>query len=72
MLKRAKHRAEKETPDRNDDAHENSVDDTGFSITRYDMLAAAQDFNETMRGLQTRELRSPDIFWRFFGSGARV
>jgi len=72
MLKRAKHRAETTTPDHPADAHQSSVDDTGFSITRYDILAAAQDFSETMRGLQTRELRSPDIFWRFFGSGARA
>ena len=38
-----------------------------FSMTRYDMLASAETFNEPLDGLHTRELLSVDVFRHYFG-----
>jgi hypothetical protein len=38
-----------------------------FSMTRYDMLASAETFDEPMNGLHTRELLSVDVFRHYFG-----
>jgi len=38
-----------------------------FSMTRYDMLASAETFDEPLNGLHTRELLSVDVFRHYFG-----
>jgi hypothetical protein len=38
-----------------------------FSMTCYDMLASAEAFHEPLRGLQTREVLSVDVFRHYFG-----
>jgi hypothetical protein len=38
-----------------------------FSMTRYDMLASAESFDEPMDGLHTRELLNVDVFRHYFG-----
>ena len=38
-----------------------------FSMTRYDMLASAETFDEPLDGLHTRELLSVDVFRHYFG-----
>jgi hypothetical protein len=40
---------------------------TDFSMTRYDMLASTETFDEPLDGLHTRELLSIDVFRHYFG-----
>jgi hypothetical protein len=70
MLKRAKRPNEALKPAHAAGNPQAVTDDSGFSMTAYDMMASAERFDEPVRGLQTRELRSPDIFQRFFGASA--
>ncbi len=45
--------------------------EAGVSVTGYDGLGAARQFQEPVRGLRIRELLAPGVFRRFFGaSGA--
>ncbi len=42
--------------------------EVGVSLTGYDVLGAAEHFDEPVRGLQTRELLGTGVFRRFFGA----
>ena len=42
--------------------------EAGVSLTGYDLLGAARQFHEPVRGLRIRELLAPGLFRRFFSA----